>query len=400
MMLVVKLALRDLVFQKVQLICNVAVLTGVIVPLLVLFGVKNGIYDALIGNLLSNPRTLQIDTSGNSSFTLSDADEVRGWDNVGFVTLKTRSLFDYINVRQSGGTQRRDAILVPSGLGDPNLPDGLDLGRDGVVISDALAIQLDATVGAGIDLITQAEDRPRQLLLTKTVLAILPKGAVSQRAIFAPIETLDLVEAFYDAYSLPEYDIDQGKPLSERVASFEGMRIYSSNLESLGALQAKLETRFNLQTEARTAEVQGVLTLGRNLNLALLLTGAIASLGLAAALFFGFWGEVERKRHAIATLALMGLGGNRLWIFPVVQALVIGVMSLVVSFIFVVVARVLTEAMFRGRVSSDSALLQISAGQASVIGICVIVFVVLSSLFAARSVLNIEPATVLRELAT
>ncbi|MGD9294743.1 MAG: ABC transporter permease, partial [Roseobacter sp.] len=73
-MLVLRLALRDLFFHKVTLICNIAVLAGVLVPLMVLFGVKNGVYNALIGDLLSNPRNLQIDTSGNAEFTTADAD--------------------------------------------------------------------------------------------------------------------------------------------------------------------------------------------------------------------------------------------------------------------------------------------------------------------------------------
>ena len=113
MVLVIRLALRDLLFKKTHLICNVAVLAGVLVPLLVLFGVKNGVYDALIGELERNPRTLQIDTSGNANFTTSDAEEVRGWAESGFVTLKTRSQFDFINVRKDGGRQKRDAVLIP-----------------------------------------------------------------------------------------------------------------------------------------------------------------------------------------------------------------------------------------------------------------------------------------------
>ena len=101
MRIVADLALRDLMRQKVHLVCNVAVLAGVLVPMLVLFGVKNGVYDALVGRLLDNPATLRIDTSGNSAFTDADAAEVRGWPEAGFVTLKTRGIFDFINVRRA-----------------------------------------------------------------------------------------------------------------------------------------------------------------------------------------------------------------------------------------------------------------------------------------------------------
>ncbi|MFZ1726973.1 MAG: ABC transporter permease, partial [Albidovulum sp.] len=117
MKLLFELSLRDLFRDWVHLLCNVAVMVGVIVPLLVLFGVRNGVYDALLGQLLNNPATLQIDTRGNNSFTAADAEELRGWPEAGFVTLKTRSLFDYVNVRETGGRGKREAIIAPSGTG-------------------------------------------------------------------------------------------------------------------------------------------------------------------------------------------------------------------------------------------------------------------------------------------
>lgn len=398
-MLILRLSLKDLFFQKVHLVCNIAVLAGVLVPLLVLFGVKNGVYNALIGELLSNPRSVQIDTVGNSDFSLADAETVRGWQEAGFVTLKTRSLFDYVNVRLDGGRQKRDAVLIPSGDGDPNLPDGVSLNEGTAVISAQLANQLEISAGDRIDIITQAEDRPRQLRVQLDVAAVLPTQAVSGRAVLARLDVLDLVEAFYDAYALPDHGITQGKPLSERAPVFEGMRIYANRLEDLAPLQNRIESSFGIITEARTAEVQRVLGLGRNLNLALLLTASVAGLGLAAALVFGFWGEVQRKRQVLASLALMGLGGQRLWLFPLIQAMVSAGLALVVSFALLGVASLVVEQMFDTGLSAGG-LVQISAGQALGIVFLVVAFVAVTSLFAARAALRIEPATVLREGAT
>ncbi len=398
-MLILRLALRDLFFQKVHLICNIAVLAGVLVPLLVLFGVKNGVYNALIGELLSNPRSVQIDTSGNATFSTADAETVRGWPEAGFVTLKTRSQFDFVNVRLEGGRQKRDAILIPSGKGDPNLPEGLALDAGAAVISAQLADQLEISAGDRIDVITQAEDRPRQLRIQLDVVAVLPAERASGRAVLAQIDILDLVEAFYDAYALPEYGITQGKPLSDRAAVFEGMRVYAVGLQELAPLQNRIESEFGIRTEARTAEVQGVLNLGRNLNLALMLTASVASLGLAAALVFGFWGEVQRKRQVLASLALMGLGGQRLWLFPMVQALVSSALALVVSFALLGLAALVAEQMFDTGLAAGG-LVQITTGQVMAIVVAVSVFVIASSLFAARAVLRIDPATVLREGAT
>ena len=398
-MLILRLALRDLFFQKVHLVCNIAVLAGVLVPLLVLFGVKNGVYNALIGDLLSNPRNVQIDTSGNTTFGTEDAQTVRGWPEAGFVTLKTRSQFDFVNVRLEGGRQKRDAVLIPSGEGDPNLPDGVAILPGTAVVSAQLAAQLEISSGDLIDVITQAEDRPRQMRLQLKVNAVLPAENVTGRAVLAELEVLDLVEAFYDAYALPEYGITQGKPLADRVPVFEGLRVYAASLEDLAPLQNRIETHFGISTEARTAEVQGVLSLGRNLNLALLLTAAVASLGLAAALVFGFWGEVQRKRHVLASLALMGLGGQRLWLFPLIQALVSAALALLVSFGIFGLAALVAERLFDTGGAAGN-LVDITVMQAVSISALVTAFVAFSALMAAWSALKIDPATVLREGAT
>ena len=397
MRLTLYLALRDLMFQKTHLICNIAVLAGVLVPLMVLFGVKNGVYDALLGEMLSNPRMSQIDTSGNSSFKPADADTVRGWPEAGFVTLKTRSQFDFVNVRKAEGGGLRDAILIPSGTGDPTLPDGLVLDAGEAVLSANLASQLGLAPGMRIDIFTQAEDRPRQLRLPLDVAAVLPPERASGRAVFTDLATLDLVEAFYDAYALPDYGITDGKPLEQRAPDYEGMRAYAASLDVLAALQNRIEAEFGISTEARTAQVETVLRLGRNLDLALLLTAGVASIGLAAALVFGFWGEVQRKRQMLAALALMGLGGNRLWLFPVCQALVSAGLALVVSFGLLHLAGAVAERLFETGLAGSGGLVRVSGGQAALIALAVTGFVILSSLLASRAALRIEPAAVLRE---
>ncbi|WP_428929772.1 ABC transporter permease [Marinibacterium sp. SX1] len=396
MRLVVGLALRDLVHQKVHLICNVAILAGVLVPLLVLFGVKNGVYEALIGRLLSNPATLQIDTSGNEVFVADDAETVRGWPEAGFVTLKTRSLFDFVNVRVEGGREKRDALLIPSGTGDPNLPDGVTLGPGDVAVSAGLAAQLSIQPGARLQVITQAEDRPRQLVLTLDVTSVLPAASASGRSVLANVEVLDLVEAFYDAYALPEYGIVDGRPMSQRTGEYEGLRVFARELESLAALQSRIEQEFAVRTEARTAEVETILNLGRNLNLALLFTAGVASVGLAAALVFGFWGEVARKRQVLAALALLGIGGRFLWLFPVVQALASGCCGLLVSFGLFLVAGAAAERLFNSGLTEAGGLVSVSMGQGLVIGLLVLAFVAGASLFAAWHAGRTDPADVLR----
>ena len=268
-MLIAELALRDLIRDRFFLFCNVAVMVGILVPLLVLFGVKNGVYSALIGDMLADPANLQIDTAGNATLSEAEIAPLRDWPEIAFLTPRVRSQFDYMNVRAKGGRRFRTALVLPSGEGDPTLPPGTALAVDTVVLSAQLAKQLEVQAGDTIQMISQAEDRPRQLLLEKTVGLVLAETAVAGRAVMAPFETLDLIEAFYDSYSLPEYNIVGTKPLESRVAVYSGLRVYARSLEGLAPLQTRMENELGLSTTARTRDVESLLGLGRKLNLAL-----------------------------------------------------------------------------------------------------------------------------------
>lgn len=396
-MLIARLAWRDLVRDRFFLFCNVAVMVGILVPLLVLFGVKNGVYSALIGEMLADPANLQIDTSGNA--TLSDAEiaPLRDWSEIAFMTPKIRAQFDFINVRAKDGRRMRAAVLIPTGQGDPTLPKGNALAEGEVAVSAQLATQLDLTPGTELQLVTQAEGRPRQLVLPAKVGLVLPETATAGRAVLAPYATLDLVEAFYDSYSLPEHGIEGTKLLADRVAAYEGVRVYAHRLEDLAALQARIEAQLGLGSTAHTREVESLLGLGRKLNLALAGTALLAAVGLGAALVLGFWSDVARKRLVLAGIALLGVPGRQLALFPVVQALITAALGLVLSFALYALAGKGAQAVFGQGLPGGAPLAVISPMQAIAISAAVLVLVLVAAVAAAWSAQRLDPASVLRE---
>ena len=398
-MLIVSLALRDLLRDRFFLVCNVAVMVGVLVPLLVLFGVKNGIYSALIGEMLANPATLQIDTQGNAGLTEAQIAPLRDWPEVAFLTPRVRSQFDYVTLFRPGGgaAALREALLLPTGAGDPHLPAGVKLGADDIVLSDLLARQMGLHPGDRVELVTQDSPRPRRLRLPVTVRAVLPDRIAPGRVIFAPFDTLDLVEAYYDAYALPAQGIVEGKPLAERSARFEGVRLYARSLEQLGPLQRRVEASLGLATSANTREVAMLLGLGRNLDLALGLTTALAGCGLAAALLFGFWSDSMRKRGTLAALAMLGLPARSLALLPLVQALATALIGIVVSFLLYVLAARVAERLFGEGLPAGAQIAQISLSQGGKIVAAILALVLVSAAFSAWSAQRVDPARTLRE---
>lgn len=396
-MLIATLAWRDLMRDRFFLYCNVAVMVGILVPLLVLFGVKNGVYAALIGEMLADPANRQIDTLGNAAFSETDLAPLRDWPEIAFLTPKVRGQFDYMNVRAQGGRRMRPALVIPSGAGDPTLPPGTRIGPDQVVVSAQLAAQLQLSPGTRLDLISQAEGRPRQLVLPVTVAAVLPQAAVSGRAVLAPFAMLDLIEAYYDSYALPEHGITGTRDLAQRVPSYEGVRVYARRLEDLADLQARLETQLGIGTTARTRDVQALLGLGRKLNLALGLTALLAALGLGAALVLGFWSDVQRKKTVLAGIALLGVPGARLALFPAVQALITSLIGLVLSCLLYLAAGPLATALFGQGLPEGAALTLITLPQALAICATVLGLTLGASAVAAWAALRLDPASVLRE---
>ena len=396
-MLILRLALRDLLRDRFFLLCNMAVMVGVLVPLLVLFGVKNGVYSALIGDMLADPANLQIDTSGNATLTPEDLEPLKDIPGIAFLTPRVRSQFDYVNVRQPDGRRLRQALLIPTGQGDPTLPEGATLAEDEVAVSAQLADQLDLPQGAELQLITQAEDRPKQLVLPVSVGLILPATRASGRAVLAPFEMLETVEAFYDSYSLPDYGIEATKDLADRAQTYAGVRLYVSRLEDLATVQTAVEDTLGIGTTANTREVASLLGLGQKLNLALAGTAILAATGLSAALVLGFWTEVARKRTTLAGLALLGVPAGRIALFPVVQAAVTAAGGLVLSFALYLVAARAADHLFGGGLPGGAALAILSPAQVLAVSLAVMALVLCAAGAAAWSALRLDPASILRE---
>ncbi len=397
MRLTVWLALRDLLRNRLPLICNAAVLASVLVPMLVLFGVKNGVFATLTARLLSAPGLLQIDTTGEASLSLADLDEVSGWPDVAFATLKARSMFDFVSVRGTVSRVRADAVVFPTSAGDPILPPGLAPTSDEAVLSEALAAEVKVTVGDEVAVITQSETRSPQLMQTRRVVAIVPADDGEGRLVLLDLASVDRIEAFYDGYALPDQGVPDGRSLATRKTVYEGLRVFAHRIEDLAAIDARLAARFSLRTQSHANEAERLRAFGASLDLALGLAAGIAALGLATALLFSFWGEVQRKRRVLATLALMGLPPTQIALFPLLQAMMTALCGLATAFGLTFLAAMLAEWLFAGSMATAQGLVVLTPGHIALVTVAVLTTVVLTAGAAAAAALRIDPASILRD---
>ena len=395
MILAARLALSSLWHERVHLFCNVAMLAGALVPLLVLFGVKTGIYRALLDELLSDPNLLYVTTLGDNDFSEADLAEIAGWPEAAFAALKTRAIADDALIQPREGGRIGQATLVPSGPGDPLLPEDIRIAEGRIAVSQRLADRLSIGAGSDVRVIGRTELRP-PLIIEASVVTVLAPGSSAGNMILMTSKEMDLFEAYFDGYAIPQFGLADGKPIEERVSSFEGLRLYADRLENVLQLEHRVQDRFGVRTHSRAQEIEGVLALGRNLDLAFLLIASTAVAGLGAALLFSFWADVDRKRRVFATLMLVGFRRREIAMVPLVQAVAVGAAGVVVAFVLFGIAAVGADIMFADRMPAGQNVVALSPLAAVLAVVLPLVIVLVASLLAVRTVLGIDPAITLR----
>ncbi|MCV6584884.1 MAG: ABC transporter permease [Marinibacterium sp.] len=392
-----RLAIRDLLQNRLQLLCDTALLIGVLVPLMVLLGAKTGVQQAMLADLYADPGILEINTRGNSAMGFAERDTVLSWPETGFVALKTRAYTDFVRVRNAGGGRIETARLVATEPGDPLLAGRPALAPGTLAISAGLADSLGLDAGGAMDLVSDSQDRARQLRIRRDVAVIADAARVPDPVIFADYDTLQLFEAYYEGYALPDHGVAEGRDLAQRVEDFEGMRLYATDLAAVPDLAARVETTLGVQTRSNATRIAATLRLGDNLNLAFRIIAAVAVVGLGAALLSSFWAAVDRKRRTLATLALLGVPRTRLALFPLIQAGGLAVVGLVLSFALFGGAALVAEALFSGRLDGGARVIALTPGDVAGLVLGTAVLVLLAALISGRRILRIDPAIILRE---
>lgn len=396
MMTSFNLAWRGLLHEKIYLCCNVAVICGVLVPLLVLQGVKSGVYAALMADIASDPAALSVTTLGDQGFLPEDVDVVAQWSETGFVAPRTRNIGNIVLVQNPAASILRDATTLPSEAGDPLLDGHAPPAGSSVVVSALLAEAAALTEGAAINILARSEARPHALLIAAEVAAILPPESFAGAAMLMDPALLEQIEAYYEGYALPDLGIEDGADPATRVIVHEGLRLYARTLADVGALERRLVERFDVPTRSQAAQIERVFRLGRNLNLAFMIIATSALIGLIAALVFGFWADVQRKKQMLATLALIGFTPHQIARIPLLQALFTAVFATIIAFgLFAGVAQV-ASAVFADvlKPGQPLILLPIAHGAAAV-GVT-LASVAIAATWASVSALATDPAVVFR----
>lgn len=196
----IRLALLRVVRNRGTSICQVMALSAIMLPLLVLLGLKYGILTSMKEQLLRNPAALEIHFSDVVTTHQEDAARYRQWPETGFVIPCVSVAYSTIEVVAAAEPEGQvlTAEMTPTAAGDPLLTMGeVPIpGKNEAVVSEVLAEKLSLQVGASLRVRAWRNARQEQLTQEFKVVGVLPRKFCQSRMVYVPAEYNVAVEEF------------------------------------------------------------------------------------------------------------------------------------------------------------------------------------------------------------
>jgi putative ABC transport system permease protein len=335
-LLAAEMGLRDLTRERTNLLCQVLAFAAILAPLLVLQGLKSGTTTSLIEELLSDPRTLEVNLIGD---TLYDGDWVEALNDnpfVGFAIPHTRSLAASVEFLSGDGDTRdiERASLLASRPGDPLLGGGTAApGLGEVVVTQSLADALNVAVGDQVTLTVprQLDGEFSNIFLDLRVIGEINTSHWSAKGALVDLPVLIALERWRDGFAVPEFGWE-GREGTERADRFANVRLYANSLQSVRPLVDML-TAEGYNVASQLATVEGMLALQDNLNAIFGIVAVLAVGGYVLAFSAALWANIVRKTPQVSLLRLQGIKPWAVIAFPVAQALVIALIGAIVAIV-------------------------------------------------------------------
>ncbi len=397
------LACRDWKHDGLLTACSVLALVSMLVPLLMLLGIRNGVVTTLQQRLLENPALLTITPTGSGSgYTREWLNTLAERPDVAFVIPKTREISTTVQLHSlAQGRDRFSPVdLEPTAPGDPLLerfsavpPDALSLtlsrpaaDRLGVEPGDTITARLGRTTAKG-----RMEAHPLEL----RVAAVLPLEAESRVQGFILLPLLEDMENYKDGYAVAAWNVP-GDALPEQARRFARFRLYARDMDAVAVLR-DFFTDQGVEVQTSALEINSFQEISQALTVLFLLIAAAVAAGFAASTGSSVLAGVRRKDKQLGMLRLLGFSGGAVMLFPLTQALLTAVCGCILAAGLYGCAAWGIDALFSGKFGGAAVSL-LPPEQFAGLALAVCLLSLLAALPAAGRAARIEPSDVLREL--
>ncbi len=326
---ILSLSLRDYTHEWRMSGCFVLALASVLAPMMILFGLKFGIVNSMLTELIENPANREIRSVGSGRFSEDWFRRMAAREEVAFIIPRTRALAATIQLQSDRSGRIQSTELMATGDGDPLLQrvGVIPRGHGQVILSDASARKLKVAAGDRIDgsLARQFRGKRERVHLELDVLAVAPPEVTTRQVAFVSLPLLLASEAFKDGRAVPELGW-KGEPADASGRDYPAFRLYARSIDDVEALVNELQAE-GVNVKARIAEIRSVQSIDRNLSIIFWIIAAVGAVGFSFSLGASLWANVDRKSKELSILRLIGFQGGKIILFPVLQSLYTGVLG-------------------------------------------------------------------------
>ncbi|EWY42857.1 hypothetical protein N825_01835 [Skermanella stibiiresistens SB22] len=401
----VRLVVSDMRRDWAMAVCQVFALAAVLTPLLVLFGLQQGVLGQMLRDLRDNPAMREIvpRVTGANRFDAAWLEAARRRPDVAFAVGDARTLAAEVEATPLARPLAEAVlgVLVPTGPGDPLAAvagEPWAAGLDRVVLSFGAARALQAKAGDKIQLLVprRRDGMDETQTHVVTVATVLPpdRMAETRKAILVDDRLVLHVQRYRDGYAVPELGWP-GLAAPAEAPRFERFRLYARTIDDVAPLTAWLRAD-GVEPVSRLDDIAPIQALNTNLTMILTVISAFAAAGSIVALAATQWSGVERKRRELALLTLIGYGRGWLISLPLVQALLLAVLGSGVAVGLFTAAAGVINSRFPA-IGSVAAACRLQPDQLLLAAAITCLLAMGAAVLAAARVTRIEPAAALRD---
>jgi putative ABC transport system permease protein len=298
----------------------------------VLFGLKFGVIDNLVQELVQNPRNREIRLIGHGRFDPDWFDAMAAREDIAFVAPRTRGAAANADLRAEGSDRAPVTVeLIPSGPGDPLLEGHAQppLISEEAVITARVAGLLEVAPG---DRVMASVRRKRngqwsRVQVPLRVRGVVPNSVYDRKAVFVTPILLTAVEDYRDGYAVPALGWGDGKPF-DGPRHFSGFRLYVRHLDDVPIVRDLLSAAgqgYEVSTRARA--IEEVRRFDRYLTAAFFMIALIGVAGYLLSFGASMWVNVDRKRRELSVLQLLGFRSATIMVYPLVQSGLVAILG-------------------------------------------------------------------------
>jgi putative ABC transport system permease protein len=377
-------------------------LAAVLGPLLVLFGVKNGIINTMVDRLVQDPRNLEISPVGSGRYDQDWFAAAAKRSGVAFIIPQTRSIAaNMILYHKIKGKPRTLAVdLIPTGSGDPLIEKfgKVPADNNAIVLSASVARKLKVTTGQQIvgRVGRSVRGRKEQVTVDLKIISVLPIEAYPRDAVFVRLTLLEATEDYRDGFSSQIFGWP-GKSRPSRPKEYPSFRLYAQSISEVAALRDWL-TAQELEIYTRVEEIEVIQNLDRSFSLIFHLIAFVAICGYFASMASNILANVNRKSRHLGIIRLIGFSTGSIMWYPVVQSITTAVLGTALAASLYFASQITINGMFAQYLAEGEYVCRLSLAHLMLALILTILLSILAAGFAAFRVAKIEPSKVIRDV--